>query len=271
MSVAFWPATIAFCAIGFANWSLLSRLPNIWSKDEYYSHGWLVPAIVGVIIFKNWDRISRHKVKPGWGGLIALIGVLAVSRAAYVSDVQQMLAICFIASILAGIWFVAGIRWMFALLLPVCYFIFMLPVWGAFIDNYTNPLQLLSTKVAFGLLDIIGLHPIQDQSTVILLDNFVLDVGVPCSGFKLMLAVTAFSLFFMGIARLGLWGNMLLAACIVPLCLFINGLRIAMIGFVGNQWGSDAGHTFHDYSGYIGLVICFLILFKIARLLGWKD
>ncbi len=56
-----------------------------------------------------------------------------------------------------------------------------------------------------------------------------------------------------------------------PLALLINGLRIALIGVVGNQWGPEAGHKFHDYSGYITLVLCFFVLFKIARGLGWKD
>jgi len=44
-----------------------------------------------------------------------------------------------------------------------------------------------------------------------------------------------------------------------------------LIGMVGDTWGDAAGHAFHDYSGYIALVVCFVILFKIARALGWKD
>jgi exosortase/archaeosortase family protein len=65
--------------------------------------------------------------------------------------------------------------------------------------------------------------------------------------------------------------NLIFAASILPLALFINGLRIALIGVVGNAWGPEAGAQFHDYSGYITLILCFFILFKGARLLGWKD
>ena len=58
---------------------------------------------------------------------------------------------------------------------------------------------------------------------------------------------------------------------LLPLTVFVNGFRIALIGVVGNAYGSQAGHDFHDYSGYITLLVCFFLLFKFARLLGWKD
>jgi exosortase/archaeosortase family protein len=67
------------------------------------------------------------------------------------------------------------------------------------------------------------------------------------------------------------WLLLMMLLMIVPLCLLMNGLRIAMIGMVGEQWGAPAGAAFHDWSGYIMLLICFWIIFKAARLLGWKE
>ncbi len=65
--------------------------------------------------------------------------------------------------------------------------------------------------------------------------------------------------------------DLILVAVAVPLCMILNTLRITLIGLVGNQYGSDAGHQFHDYSGYISLVICFVVLMKITKMLGWKS
>jgi exosortase/archaeosortase family protein len=122
------------------------------------------------------------------------------------------------------------------------------------------------------MLNLTGFQPYQDSTTTtIYLSNFVLDVGVPCSGLKLIVAVTAFTVFFVLIGGLRWWANLSMFALIVPLCLFVNGLRIALIGVVGDFYGHDAGMSFHDYSGYITLIVCFVILFKIARGLGWKD
>jgi MFS family permease len=42
-------------------------------------------------------------------------------------------------------------------------------------------------------------------------------------------------------------------------------------GVVGEQFGAPAGAAFHDWSGYIMLLLCFWVIFKAARLLGWKE
>jgi exosortase len=169
------------------------------------------------------------------------------------------------------VWMVAGIRWMLALSPSILYLLFALPIWTGFIDNYTNKLQVVSTKVASIILSGVGYQVYQAQPTELMLDNFELNVAVPCSGLKLLVAVTAFTVFFMLIARLRWWANAIMLASVLPLCLFINGLRIGLIGIVGEESGRAAGLAFHDYSGYITLLVCFFILFKFARVLGWKD
>jgi exosortase len=188
-------------------------------------------------------------------------------------DINAVLALSFLVFALAAIWFVAGWKWMVALSLPVLYLGFALPLWTGAIDLYTNPLQIYSTQVAYKLLQVFGFDPYRSANdpTAIHLSNFTMDIAVPCSGLKLILAVSAFTAFFMMIANLRWWGNLAMAALILPLCLFINGLRISLIGVVGDTYGEDAGMAFHDYSGYITLLVCFFLLFKIARGLGWKD
>lgn len=271
-SEAFWPAMVALAGLTLTYWSLLRILPNIYnSPDGYYSHGWIVPVISAYIVYRWWPRLKTIPVKPSWVPIVLLIPLLYVTRLAYVTDFVFALSFAMMFTILLGIWFVAGVRWMFALALPVLYLGFGLPLWTMAIDNYTNPLQIYSTKVAFQMLQMMGFEPYMQSSNKVLLANFSLDVGVPCSGLKLVLAVTAFTVFFMLIGGLRWWANLIMIAFVLPLCLFINGLRIALIGVVGDMYGSDAGHAFHDYSGYLTLIVCFVILFRVARWLGWKD
>ncbi|MBS1706984.1 MAG: exosortase/archaeosortase family protein [Armatimonadetes bacterium] len=247
-------------------------MPDLWLADDgYYSHGFLVPIIAGMIIVRWWPRFKDHEFKTFWPALIPLFFVIAVFRAAYATDIPQIMSLSLLAALFFGVWFAMGGKWAWRMSLPIGYLLFMLPIWTGLIDNYTNPLQRLSTRVAFQMLNVTGFEPHQDSETVIYLNNFVLDVGVPCSGFKLVLAVTAFMIFFVAIARLNVWSNMIMFASVLPICLFINGLRIALIGVVGDYYGREAGMTFHDYSGYITLVVCFFMLFKLARWLGWKD
>jgi exosortase len=272
-SPAFWPGVAVALGLTACYWTLYVALWQLWeSPDGYYSHGYLVPFISAYIIYRWWPRLRTIPVKPGWIALGFIALHLFFIRAAFVADIPVLLSVGFILSILLGIWLVAGWRWMAALTLPVGYLIFAMPVWNYAIDSYTNPLQQLSTKVAFHILQLSGFGPIQEPgTTTIYLNNFNLDVGVPCSGFKLMVAITAFTVFFVLISGLKWWANLVMFAVIVPLGLLINGLRVALIGMVGDWRGHDAGMQFHDYSGYITLIVCFFILFKIARGLGWKD
>jgi exosortase len=272
-SPAFWPGVAVAIGLTASYWSLYVALWQLWeSPDGYYSHGYLVPFISAYIVYRWWPRLSQIPVKPGWLAIPFILVHLLFIRAAFVADIPVLLSLGFILSILFGIWLVAGFRWMLGLALPVGYLIFAMPVWNYAIDSYTNPLQQLSTKVAFHILNLANFSPIQDNiSTTIYLNNFTLDVGVPCSGFKLMVAVTAFTVFFVLISNLKWWANLVMFAVIVPLGLLINGLRVALIGMVGDLRGPEAGMAFHDYSGYITLIVCFFILFKIARGLGWKD
>lgn len=273
-SPAFLPGIFVLVGLIVAFWSLFRRLPDLWFEgDGYYSHGVLVPLISGYIVYKWWPRLEKIPVKPGWFAIVPIVALMMAVRASYATDIMLLMSAGFLAVVLCGIWFAAGIRWALALSLPVLYLGFMLPIWSGAIDTYTNPLQNASSAVALQMLKTTGFEPtvFEDNKNVIYLNNFTLDVGVPCSGFKLVLAVTAFTLFFMLIAKLKFWGNFLMMTMILPLCLFVNGLRIALIGVVGDYWGQQAGHDFHDYSGYITLLVCFFILFKFARILGWKD
>ncbi len=101
--------------------------------------------------------------------------------------------------------------------------------------------------------------------------NFDLFVDVPCSGFKLLLALLTFNAAFGDLVdgaprkRLGLF---LFAA---PLALAVNVVRVALIGVVGDCVGPAAAHVFHDWSGVITLILGFTALFSLAKVLGCRT
>lgn len=301
-SPLFVPALAVSAALIYLFWFIISKSLRLWMDDSgYYTHGFLVPLIAGYVVVRKWDSIKTVQVNKGWSsdpiftpftalrkydgsvearpvkpGYWALLPLVMLGYLAYVTThtkIYEATSLAFLASILVGIWFVAGARWMFALLFPVLYLSFALPLFTGAINFYTNPAQIWSTNAAYEILKILGFEPLRLPSdpTTLMLAHFNLDVAVPCSGLKLLLAVTAFTGFFMMIGNLKWWGNLAMFFLIFPLCVFVNGLRIALIGMVGNTWGEAAGHQFHDYSGYITLLVCFFILFKVARGLGWKD
>jgi exosortase len=279
-SPVFVPALAVVGGLIFLFWHLIEQLGRLWMDDSgYYSHGFLVPLITSYVIYKKWDKLKAVPIKSGYAALPVIAVLAYIAYGTTHANINAILALTFLMTILACVWFVAGWRWMLAVSLPILYLGFALPLWTGAIDFYTNPAQLASTTVAYQMLKMFGLNPMQldGNPTNIYLDHYTFNVAVPCSGLKLLLAVTAFTCFFMMIANLKWWGYVAMVCLIGPLCVFVNGLRIALIGVVGNSFGTtpaehdQAALVFHDWSGYITLLVCFFILFKVARGLGWKD
>ncbi len=272
VSPSFYLSLGAVLGIILTFWPLLKTTGQSWMVNEYYSHGWIIPILFAWQIKVRWNEwMQSPSTMNGWIALVLLPVVLALQYIAFVGDFWIIQSVLLIASLLLITLALTGWRRALLISMPICFLFFGLPVFGNFIEGSTNSLQLYSTTVAELLLRVFGFNPYRLSPTDIQLNSYALTVAVPCSGLKLMVAVACFTAHFTLIARKDWFFSVLMFAMIVPLCLFINGLRIALIGVVGELRGPDAAHSFHDYSGYITLVICFFILFKFARLFGWKD
>lgn len=267
----FWFSAGSLIGIVMMFWPLLVNTGYKWMRDDYYSHGWIVPFLIGWQIKVRKDKWDAAPSSPGLGALFMFIPILFLQYIGFIGDFWAIQSVLLVAFLLTSAWLIFGFRRAWVIALPIGFLLFAMPIWGTLIDSYTNSLQIYSTSVAELLLKAFGFNPMKLSPTDIQLNSYALTVAVPCSGLKLMVAVACFTSHFVLIARKELSFNVLMFVLVIPLCLFINGLRIALIGVVGELQGADAAGKFHDYSGYITLLLCFWILFKCARLFGWKD
>ncbi len=267
----FWFALGSIAGMLLMFWPLLRNTGLSWLKNDYYSHGWIVPILIGWQIKVRQEKWKATPITDGRWALLAFIPIILIQYIGFIGDFWVIQCLMFVSFILASVWLLFGFKRALIVSMPIAFSLFALPVWGSFIDGYTNQLQIYSTTVAEMLLRLFGFNPLKLSPTDIQLNSYALTVAVPCSGLKLLVAVACFTAHFVLIARKELSFNVLMFILVVPLCLFINGLRIALIGVVGELQGSEAAAKFHDYSGYITLVICFVILFKFAKWFGWKD
>lgn len=267
-----WAAIAALAGIAFAFWPLLATLPGYWLDFEgYYAHGLLMIPAAAYIIWDRWDRIKSIPVKGAWPVLIFMLPVLYVAMLASRTVMPFLLSVLLVFTLLLAVWFVAGWRWMGALSPGVAFFGLGLPLLDRFVDKITFRLQLLSTDTAEQMLKVVGFRVLRLDAVVLRLDNFDLYIAEACSGLKTTIAVTAIVAFFMLTTKLKWWAHIILAVTAIPLSVLINGLRITMIGIVGNTQGPSAGLAFHDVSGYIALAVCGLILFQLSRFLEKKS
>jgi exosortase len=263
-------AVLLALALGVLFWPLVRQLPGIWFADEsYYSHGPLVPFLAAYILLSRYDSVAA-KVKPGgsWLGVLMILPVLYVTYVATRTEMNVVMSGMLVLGVGVLTWAYIGFAAAWAAAPAILYLLFGLPVWLLVIDRFTQPMQEVSAETAYKILQGLGYTLLRaDGDTTVYLNNFQMNVAAECSGLRLALALIAFNVLFMLTARLRWWANLFLALFTIPFAIIMNSIRVALIGVIGNEFGSEAGLKFHDFSGYVMLALCFFILMKAFQAL----
>ncbi len=170
----------------------------------------------------------------------------------------------------AAVWLALGTRFLRAAFLPLAFVWLMAPLPGPVLNDSTLRVQMLSTVLANKLLHLMSFGTTL-VGNVIHMDDYSLFVDVPCSGFKLLLALLTFSAAFAFLVDGSAAKRFGLFLFSLPLALLVNSVRIALIGVVGECISPASAHVFHDWSGLITLVLGFTALFGLAKGLGCRT
>jgi exosortase len=219
------------------------------------------------MIWRNRERLAAATWKPSWvGGLLILptMALLLLGKQANVTVIQSL---SFIGLVIGCVLLLAGTAKTRVLLFPLLFLVTMVPLFpDQLINVVAFPIQMKSTQIAAALLNFISLHAVR-EGTMIQLDNYKMAVEGACSGFKTLVSLLTFSAAFAYLVEGATWKRWTVFLITAPLSLLLNGLRITFIGIVGELFGNKAAATFHDYSGFIVLIMAFFILYNLAALM----
>jgi len=266
----YWPLLFASLLLIAIEWPVLSEWWRVWNAPySYFSHGPLVPFIAGYMVWANRKKLALADTKPCWAGVLILAAAVMLFVFGNWIASASLRALVFVMMIFGILLVLLGVRVTRLLSVPVFFLFTMIPVAPTLLDSATGKLQLQSAAIAAKFLEFTGYQADLQGATIY--SNGLpepLIVGIPCSGLRTLISLITFTLFFVYMVRASWWKKALLLAASFPLSIFINSLRITMIGYAGFWTGSaQAMHKFHDYSGYIGLAICFAMLFGLAKLM----
>lgn len=274
IAVRYWKIALVVALLLLSHRHAVQYWADMWGrKDSYYSHGPLVPIIAAFMIWANRKRIAASTIRPSWLGLALMILALPAFVFGHWSSSAALLGVTFFLFLVGAALLLFGIKGSRYLIFPLLYLAFMVPLPSTLLDEATFGIQLQSTTIASKMLDLSGYETTQVGTRIEAFDlPQALVVGEACSGFRLLISLLTFTAFFVYMVQAPGWKKLVLIAAALPLSLFINSLRITMIGYAGIWTGSaEAMHQFHDWSGYLGLIICFVILFGIAKLIKAND
>ena len=253
--------------LGAVYWKILHALAIQWWDDANYSHGFLVPLFS---LYLVWQQRAVLRTLPRAGNPIGILVVLAGIAALLIGDLgaENFLMRSSLIVIIAGlILFHLGSRVFRAVLFPLAFLFFMVPLPGVVFYAVTFPLQRLAAEQAAWTLDALGI-PVLLDGNIIHLAQLSLGVTEACSGIRSLISLFAGAAAWAYLLLPPGWAMVIFVAATVPITILANAARVVLTGLIGRQFGVEyASGFFHEFAGFAIYIFAFLCLLATHSLL----
>ena len=247
---------------------MFARWQDTISFGADYSHGYFIPLVSIVVIWYKRKEIFQTDMHTDSRGL----GVVIFALVLHWLGAKMQQTHFSLASLVLLIWgipfYLFGWGLAKKLVFPCSYLIFCIPL--NFMDVMAFPLRILSTKIATGMLQGIGIDAVR-SGTAILIPSMPtgMDVADPCSGLRSLLAMTALTAVYAYFTQKTVLKKWILFMSSIPLAVIGNIARIVTIAVVSEAIGGKlALGLYHDYSGYILFTASITVMVAIGSVLN---
>ena len=285
-----WRAFAITSAIIFAYASVLAKLSRDWWTDENYSHGLLIPLVIGYILWIQRDKFVKETRRPATliGIVIVLIALVALWAGVAGAELytQRLSLVLLLIGTVVYFWGVKLVRLLFV---PLVLLLLAIPIPAIIFNKIAFPLQLFASRCAVWSMTILGI-PVLRQGNIIELKplNSVntkkLEVVEACSGIRSLMTLVTLAVVFAyftypreengfsskgpkaWLTSYGLWRSIILVGSAVPIAILTNAMRVSGTGILAHYYGTQvADGFFHSFSGWAIYIVAFLMLFGV----GW--
>ena len=236
-----------FCLLAYVPTFLWMKI-RWFARDSYYSHGFLIPFIVGWLIWRKRDALLKAVPSSHPLGLPLIVTGLLIH----------------ILSSVLRVYFTSG----FSLLLTIVGII--LHFYGMNILKIVNisfRMKMFAAAIAAKIINHIGILAVREGSVIRMPHAYVV-VDDVCSGLRSLISLTALGGIFAYLFRGPMWKRVALFLATIPIAVITNVIRVIFLAFVAEVWGHEAATGFvHDFSGFAIFGIAFVLLLVTAKLL----
>jgi exosortase len=242
---------------------------HAWQLDPYSSHGFLIPLVSLALVW-----LERREVVLARGALDQarpaglFFAGLTLYALATLADLRYAIYASFMVTLigLVACWW--GTRVLRRLWFPIFYLVFMFPLPYAISAAAAFPLQLISSKYAALMLELMGVSALQEGVNIHVPGfSFIIERG--CSGLQSIMALLALSVLVAYLLRCSTGRRLFIVFAAVPTALAANLVRIVTVVLVAIIWGNDVAQSFfHSFSSVFLFSLAFLMLMGTARFIG---
>ncbi len=250
---------------------ILLRLVQQWWADDNYSHGFFVPLFSGFVLWHQRERLARIPSAPSWFGLLVIAGALGILVVG-VLGVEMFLSRTSLLFLLAGLAiYFTGWPFFRAVIFPWAVLFLMVPIPKIVFNQVAFPLQLLASRFASGLLELVGV-PVLREGNVIQLPSMTLEVVEACSGIRSLVSLATLAVIYGYFLEPRVGRRVILVLAAVPIAVIANALRVMGTGLLGYYWNpSKAEGFFHTFQGWVLFVLSLGMLFGLHGAMNVFD
>jgi exosortase D (VPLPA-CTERM-specific) len=238
----------------------LLNLYDRWRYEEEYGYGFLIAALVPLLLWRRWHAIVSNSAGARWPGLAVVVlsqmcAILSVlGESYYVEQISLVLSIVGVGLVVFGS---GAIR----AFLPITVLLLLtVPLPYTLQAMLTIKLQLISTNLGVAIIQLFGI-PVFVEGNIIDLGSYKLQVAEACSGLRYLLPFTCISFLVAYLYKAAFWKKAVVVLSAAPLTIVLNSFRIAVTALLVNNFGIGMAEGFlHEFEGFVVFLVGVLLL-----------
>ncbi len=230
-----WPPFLAaiFVMVSIHHNTLYRLFIWEWSRVAY-QYSYIIPLVMGFLMWRRRREFASVQSKPSWGGLhsimigcfFLLFGELGGEFfSLYLSIWFMLVGLC---------WTQLGWRKLKIILFPLALLLTTFPPPRIIYVRLLNTVQAVSTKIATLILKLFQI-PVYSQGRVIEFAGVRFEVVDGYYDLRFLIPVLIVALLLVYMSRAKWWQKALVLMVALPLALFMNGTRIAILALWTNS------------------------------------
>jgi len=266
-------------AVVFLYAQVLQKLGYDWWTDENYSHGLLVPFVIGFVVWNEWEAIRARIGAPSvWLGGSLIVFAILLQIAGTLGAELFTRRISFVVMLAGIVVYFFGTRILNLLAIPFALLLLAIPIPQIIFNRIAFPLQIWASQMAVWAIRLFDVPTLRKGNVIDILptgatQTISLEVVEACSGIRSLMTLVTLALILAYFTRGGgraLIGNfskpdlvrtVLLMVAAVPIAVLTNAARVAATGIMTFYYGKQATEgTVHNASGWLVYVVALGLL-----------
>ncbi|MBC7899108.1 MAG: EpsI family protein [Saprospiraceae bacterium] len=287
---ATWKPFLIGAAVSFLYATVFAKLGRDWWTDENYSHGLLIPFVIGYIVWLEFETLrnteQKSRVVPGLAIVSFSLSMLLFGTLGAELFTQRVS----IAVMLAGIVvYFFGFHILQKLAVPFALLLLAIPVPRIIFSKIALPLQMWATQSAHWSIGLFGISSVRKGNVIEILPRgetqiVGLEVVEACSGIRSLMTLVTLALILGYLTRerrdiisakwfdfvkdRDFWRTIILFVAAFPIALLTNAARVMTTGILTYYYGRQmAEGVWHEIAGWFVYLAALVILIAFNSLL----